>query len=299
MVRTGAGSVNPCGKDSGPGNVWRPTGVYQTGSLEFVTLDFGAQYKQTFVLITAFRLFVPPSFPTPMATASSKAKTSGTKLAAAASPREAITDVAVKLFSEHGYTGTTMRDIATAVGMLPGSLYAHIDSKETLLVEIVQHGIERFLAIDSLQRASNEPPTARMRMAIKAHVAEVAGNPERTLVVFHQWRYLSEPNRAEAAAMRRQYALTYTRIIDEGIQLGEFSAHLDTRIAVFGILGALNWTPEWYSTEGPYSADEIGNRLADFLISGLQHAPAAAAAAGPAAAPVSAAPRRRAKIERT
>ena len=50
------------------------------------------------------------------------------------STREVIADVAVKLFGEHGYTGTTMRDIAEAVGVLPGSLYAHIDSKETLLL---------------------------------------------------------------------------------------------------------------------------------------------------------------------
>lgn len=188
----------------------------------------------------------------------------------ATTPREAIADVAVRLFSEHGYTGTTMRDIANAVGMLPGSLYAHIDSKETLLLEIVQTGIERFLAIERLLKASTEPPEERLRIAIKAHVAVVAENPERMLVVFHQWRFLSDPNRARAVTMRRRYAQTFVKIVDDGIARGDFSPQLDTRIAVFGILGALNWTPEWYSPKGRASAEEIGEKLTQILICGLR-----------------------------
>ena len=77
--------------------------------------------------------------------------------------REVIADVAVRLFGEHGYTGTTMRDIAEAVGVLPGSLYAHIDSKETLLLEIVKEGIARFLAIEQSLQGSTESPEARLR----------------------------------------------------------------------------------------------------------------------------------------
>src|SRR5262249_20880737 len=117
-------------------------------------------------------------------------------------PREVITDTAVKLFGEHGYTGTTMRDIAKAVGVLPGSLYAHIDSKETLLLEIVQDGIKRFLAIEQLI-AGAKSPTEQLRIAVRVHIEHVAESPQRTLVVFHQWRYLNDENRAVAASMRR------------------------------------------------------------------------------------------------
>src|ERR1700692_5127899 len=95
------------------------------------------------------------------------------------STRELIPDVAVSLFGEHGYTGTTMRDIAEAVGVLPGSLYAHIDSKETLLLEIVKEGIARFLAIEQSLQGSTESPEARIRKAIRAHVDGVAGGPQR------------------------------------------------------------------------------------------------------------------------
>lgn len=184
-------------------------------------------------------------------------------------PRQAILDVAVRLFGEQGYNATTMRDIAKAVGILPGSLYAHIDSKETLLIEIVEKGIERFLAIDRLLAASEESPQARMRIAILEHVKAVAESPERNLVVFHQWRFLSGPNRTRAMAMRRRYAKAFMKIMADGIASGDFNPKLDARIAVFGILGALNWTPEWFSPSGPMSAEEVGQKMADSLINGL------------------------------
>src|ERR1700730_12401521 len=186
------------------------------------------------------------------------------------STREAIADTAVRLFSEHGYTGTTMRDIAEAVGVLPGSLYAHIESKETLLLEIVSDGIARFLAIEQALEAFVDSREARLRKAIRAHIDAVAEDPQRSLVVFHQWRFLSEPNRASAVAMRRRYANAYVKIVEDGKAAGGFSPRLDTHIAVFGVLGALNWIPEWYSDKGASSPSEIADSMAEALIFGLR-----------------------------
>ncbi len=185
------------------------------------------------------------------------------------SPRTAILDASVRLFGEHGYTGTTMRDIAKAVGVLPGSLYAHIDSKETLLLEIVESGIQRFLEVQDLIEASDAPADEKMRIAIKAHIGIVAENPGRTLVVFHQWRFLTEPNRTRAVEMRRRYAQTFMKILTDGIEQGIFRPDLDKRVVVFSVLGALNWTPEWYSPLGKMKAEEIGDRFADAMLLGL------------------------------
>jgi AcrR family transcriptional regulator len=176
--------------------------------------------------------------------------------------------VATGLFSETGYTGTTIRDIAKKVGVLPGSLYAHIDNKETLLLEIVEAGIESFLdATDALDREGDSGE--RMRLAIKAHVGVVAENPERTLVVFHQWRYLSGPNRARIVDKRQRYEDFFRSIVRDGIANGDFGARLDPKITVLSILGSLNWTAEWFRPDGPADADEIGDRLADTLLWGV------------------------------
>ncbi len=184
---------------------------------------------------------------------------------------KAIIDSAVRIFSDRGYSGTTMRDIAKDVGILPGSLYAHIESKEALLVEIVLTGTKSFQSIQEMIAKSKESATDLMRIAIKEHINIVAENPEKCLIVFHQWRYLNTPNRALAVSMRRKYAESFSSIVKKGIASGEFSPELDKRIAVFAILGALNWTPEWFSTKGAEKADEISEKMVDFLLFALKH----------------------------
>lgn len=185
-------------------------------------------------------------------------------------PKSVILEVSAKLFSEYGYAGTTMRDIADAVGVLPGSLYAHIKNKESLLYEVVQSGIQKFLELEA--RISEVSGTAEeeLRAAIKFHVAVVAANPQYTQVVFHQWRFLSVPMRKRVVDLRRRYANQFRRILDRGIESGIFDPNVDVSLLILSLLGSLNWIPEWYSQTGPDGPEEIGDKLADFLVHGVR-----------------------------
>ena len=187
-----------------------------------------------------------------------------------AGPREAIMDAAMHLFGKQGYTGTSMRDIAGAVGVLPGSLYAHIASKEALLVDIVEDGIGRFLAAISPHTASGASATDKLRAMIIAHVEVVADNPERSLVVFHQWRFLGSGSIQAAIGKRRDYEQAFIGVIEDGMKAGAFRADLNRRIAVMTILGALNWSPEWLSPAGKLSPEEVGGLIADTLLLGVR-----------------------------
>lgn len=183
-------------------------------------------------------------------------------------PREVILDVATRLFSETGYAGTTMRDIANAVGVLPGSLYAHIDGKETLLFEIIESGIDRFLAA-AAEIDEFSDPADKMRAAIKAHLRVVADSPERTLVVFHHWRYLTGKNRKSILDKRRRYEEIFTRLLEDGIAGGAFDSKLDAKVARLSILGSLNWSAEWLKPNGRASTEQVGERLANTILHGL------------------------------
>ncbi|GAA3523102.1 TetR/AcrR family transcriptional regulator [Amycolatopsis ultiminotia] len=184
--------------------------------------------------------------------------------------RGSILEEATRLFGAQGYTGTTMRDIANAVGLLPGSLYAHIDGKETLLLEIVEGGIDKFLALGYAAVAGPDSAESRLRQLIKGHVAIVAQNAERTLVVFHQWRYLTGENLARVVEKRRQYEAIITTVVEDGFRTGLFNDKLDLKTSVLSLLGALNWTAEWYKKDGPDTGEEIGERIADAILLGVR-----------------------------
>lgn len=183
--------------------------------------------------------------------------------------RAAILNSAMHLFGKQGFNGTSMRDIAVSVDLLPGSLYAHIQSKEALLFEIVADGIAQFIIAAEEAMSGPKDPVARLRDMILAHVEIVAQNPERSLVIFHQWRFLGPESLPGAIERRRKYESMFVEVLREGIEAGVFKDDLKLRISVLSILGALNWTPEWFSPDGPLSATEIGNLMANVLLGGI------------------------------
>lgn len=182
--------------------------------------------------------------------------------------REAVFAAATRLFGERGYAGTTIRDIAQTVGILPGSLYAHISSKEDLLLEIIEGGVDRFVAAADAVAASGHPPEEALRAAIRGHLEIVAENPDRTLIVFHQWRFLSEDHQARLLEKRDHYEDFFLRTMKAGIADGTFDGMLNAKAAVLSILGALNWTPEWFSPDGPIAPHEMAEQIADSLLRG-------------------------------
>lgn len=183
--------------------------------------------------------------------------------------RETIVSVARDLFGRNSYPGTSMRDIAREVGLLPGSLYAHIDSKETLLLEIIEQGIGEFL--DAVRAGFESEGTAddKLRQMILAHVRVVAKHPQKTQIVFHQWRYLSEGNQKRVRKQRHEYEQLFTDVLEAGIEDGSFANDIDVRVTVLNMLGSLNWTPEWLSPDGPTSIEEISRRLSDAMLKGI------------------------------
>ncbi|MDV2477568.1 TetR/AcrR family transcriptional regulator [Rhodococcus zopfii] len=186
----------------------------------------------------------------------------------AAATREMILAAATALFGDLDYPATSIRDIARAVDMLPGSLYAYVDNKEAILYAIVSTGIDQFVAaVESLDPST--APDERLERAIRAHTDIVAENPQRALVVFHQWRYLGDESRAKVITARRRYEEFFRTTIREGVETGVFRSDLDVRYATLTTLGALNWAPEWIHADDPASADS-GRKLADILLAGLR-----------------------------
>jgi TetR/AcrR family transcriptional regulator, cholesterol catabolism regulator len=177
--------------------------------------------------------------------------------------REQILEVAARLFSERGYHGTSMRDIAEATGLLAGSLYAHIASKEDLLDDVVRRAADQFIGRVEEVVSAQVPPADRLRLAMRAHVAVLAENLDAAWVFHHEWRALSPPRRQQVRALRRRYEELWDRVVRD------LDGGADPRFARLLVLSAANWTYTWYRPDGPLSPDEVADRFTELLLPGL------------------------------
>ena len=183
--------------------------------------------------------------------------------------REQIYQVAGALFSERGYHATSMRDLASQLGMQGGSLYAHISGKEELLVELVNQAAQQF--DDSLLPLRNEDlaPEQKLREAMRRHIEVVANNLESATVFFHEWKHLSPEAYGKVTTWRDTIDALYRDLIREGIDKGVFRKDLDVKMTAYLVLSAVNWTYTWYRPGGKLNAAQIADQFAVMLLDGL------------------------------
>lgn len=184
------------------------------------------------------------------------------------SRRLQIEDAASVLFREHGYAATSVRDIAQALDMQGGSLYAHVASKEDVLWSIVSRAADRFKTEVSPVADGNLPAPAKLREMIRAHVRVVTSRQKDAAVFLHEWRFLNEERRDQIARRRDEYEALFRRVIANGSAAEAFNP-LDPRMAAMAILAALNGIATWYSPGGPLSADAIADHFAELFLNGL------------------------------
>ena len=183
--------------------------------------------------------------------------------------RDDVLGAAARLFSERGYHGTSMQHLADKVGILRGSIYAHISSKEDLLFEIVDSGADRFISRLQDIVASDVAPEDKLRAAIEAHVLTVVDQMDAATVFLNDWRFLSGRRRKQIEQKRRTYDEMVSRVISEGIDSGNLRKDLDVKFATLLVLSAVNWLYQWYDAGGPSSPQDIARIYGDMIITGF------------------------------
>ena len=187
------------------------------------------------------------------------------------SPRRAeMVRVAARLFSERGYHGTSMQHLAEALGLLRGSLYAHIGSKEELLFEVVDEGADRFLERARAAARLESSAAGRLTGLLVGHVETAIEHIEAATVFLNEWRYLSPEQRTVIQDKRDDYESLIRNIVREGIEAGEFRSDLDVSLAARLVLSAGNWTYTWYRVDGPLTPADVGHSFAEMLVQGLK-----------------------------
>jgi len=181
--------------------------------------------------------------------------------------REELTRIAARLFAERGYQGTSLADLAEALGVQKPSLYYHIASKEDLLWEVAWEGAEAFhAALDTVP--AQETVGERIRLALGAHLAVVAGQLDVATVFVREWRHLGGERRERFVAERRRYEERIRDLFREGVEGGELRTDLDVATAALLFLSAANWAYTWLREDTDTSA--LADRLYAALLDGMR-----------------------------
>lgn len=163
--------------------------------------------------------------------------------------RQQILDVAASLFRARGYTETSLRDIGAQVGMKAGSLYYHFASKEELAAEVLRIGVQRVhQAVASAIAAlgPDAPMKARIEAAIAAHLETLLVESDYTSAHIRCFPYVPPNLKAGLSQARRDYETVWRRLLEAAAAAKALAPGIDPDVARLAILGALNWSLEWF-----------------------------------------------------
>jgi AcrR family transcriptional regulator len=181
--------------------------------------------------------------------------------------REELSRQAARLFAQKGYHGTSVGDLAEALGVQKGSLYAHIAGKEDLLYETMRAGAAAFHAgLDDIPEQL--PATEKIRLALRAHLRVVADQLDIATVFVQEWKYLEGARLEEIADERRRYEERIRELFREGREQSELRSDLDEGAAALVFLSAANWAYTWLRKGS--ETDVLADRLYALLIDGVR-----------------------------
>jgi TetR/AcrR family transcriptional regulator, cholesterol catabolism regulator len=184
-----------------------------------------------------------------------------------ATRKEELTREAARLFAERGFHGTSMGDLADALGVQKGSLYSLTGSKQELLFQAMREGAEAFhAALDAIPEDARG--VERVRLALRGHLRVVSDQLDVATVFTREWRYLEGEQRDDILAERRRYEERWRWLFREGVESGDLRTDLDTGAATLLVLSAANWAYTWL--EPGRDTDELADRFTAILVDGVR-----------------------------
>jgi AcrR family transcriptional regulator len=160
--------------------------------------------------------------------------------------RRALLDAAATLFAERGYHATSTRDLAAAVGMLPGSIYYHFPSKSDLLVAVYAEGVARIERAVADAVTGESAPWTRLEAACIAHLETLVDGSAYARVVVRVQPEDDAAAASELIALRDRYEELFQELV-AALDLPDATERRYLRLL---LLGGLNWAQHWYRTDG-------------------------------------------------
>ncbi len=185
-----------------------------------------------------------------------------------------IVAAAAEIFRQNGYADTSVQDVADAVGILKGSLYYYIDSKEDLLYRVLLEVHEDAQGwLSEIAEMTEATPLEKISAYVRRHVEYNVRNMNKVAVYYHDFGLLSAERRADIRKERRVYEDFLEKLIKEAQKAGQVDKKADARVLAYCMFGTMNWTYTWYRPGGRVSIPKLADMVADFAVKGLADQP--------------------------
>ncbi len=176
-----------------------------------------------------------------------------------------VTGAAIEIFWQKGYQAASIQDVADRVGVLKGSLYYYIDSKEDLLWRIIEDVHEEWTKILDQAGALDAGPVERIHAFIRLHVVWYLTKVKEIGVFFREWQHLTGDRLKTMRTRRRRYEQVVRDLLTAAQAEGEMSGDLDVTYATRYVLAAVNAVPDWYRASSSEPA-RIAESYADMTV---------------------------------
>lgn len=184
--------------------------------------------------------------------------------------RQEIFRIAADIFYQKGYAQTSTRDIAEAAGILKGSLYAHISSKEDILYALILEVHREFEAnVASCDTFPDRDPLQRLRAFLAGHMRVAMSLLKSHQIYTRDWRSLSEDRLRAIRGKRASYERYLAGLLRASQKAGQVRADVDPRLLAYSVLSALNSVHIWYRADGEFSADTVAEVYCSMVLDGI------------------------------
>lgn len=184
--------------------------------------------------------------------------------------KEKITDHSIKLFEKKGFSETSIQDIVDSLGVTKGTFYYYFSSKEELLMDIHLRYIDELLGRQDQILGNLSSCKEKLFEIVYMLISSIKTKGSSAKIFFREMRHLSEDRVAQIVGKRDQFRMNVEKLIRDGIEVGEFRKDLNPIIVTFGILGAANWSYQWFSPAGKLSDREVAEIFVEMILKGIE-----------------------------
>jgi AcrR family transcriptional regulator len=176
---------------------------------------------------------------------------------------------AAKLFAAKGYDGTSVQDIAQAVGISKASLYHFFADKSEIHSTVVVLALSRLIELVKEKLKFCETASDKVEGFARAHAQYISEHNQLYFAAALGYYELADPEvKAKVQRMRDGYEEILRANIREGIETGEFR-ELDVKLAARTVMSCMNWMARWWRADGPDSAEKIASDYVHLIIRGF------------------------------